>query len=112
MYELAFEYAINERFSNEEICKVHKTYGDYLYQQGEYLKAVEQYCATIKTNSGWGRNKESGISSSDSISGGSSSSGIKNYSVLNYYIHPAVILNKFIDNTKVDYLIIYIGGVF
>jgi len=72
LYELAFDFARNACYSIEEIAEIYKKYGDYLYSNNEFQKALEQYSQTI------------------------------------LHIHPSQIIEKFIDNSKIEYLISYL----
>ena len=72
LYELAFDYARNLKYSKKQISEIHLNYGDYLYNQNELQKAVDEYIKTIS------------------------------------YIHPSFIIAKFLDNTKIEFLIMYL----
>ena len=47
LFDIAFDYARNSKYNLQEISEIHKKYGDYLYQNSEFQKAIEQYCKTI-----------------------------------------------------------------
>lgn len=72
LYQLAIEYAENSRMSQSCVDEVYKNYGDYLYKNGEYSKAISEYCKTIMT------------------------------------VHPSHIIEKFIMNNKIEFLLSYL----
>jgi len=72
LFEIALDYARNIKYSFSKIAEINKKYGDYLYENNDFLRAVEQYTKTLM------------------------------------YIHPSQIIEKFLDNSKVEYLIMYL----
>lgn len=72
LYDLAFDYARNLRYNQNQISEIHMSYGDHLYSLGEYYKSVEEYSKTIS------------------------------------YIHPSYIIAKFLESSKIEYLILYL----